>query len=125
VLALAAGYFSYENYRETSPTVPFSALPLATQQQFKAEMAEGDEEWSFYLRDQNPVQLEGAIDHYAEAYKLHPRNRAAARALSKAADALLRLAHGEAEQRREIAQTLQRRSDFYLRYDPVIDAARE
>jgi hypothetical protein len=125
VLALVAGYFSYENYRETSPAVPFSALPLETQQQFKAAMLEGDEEWSFYVREQNPVALEGAVDHYAEAYKLHPRNHEAVRGLRKVADALLGLAQGQSERRREIAQTLQRRSDFYLRYDPVLEAARE
>jgi len=124
VLALATGYFSYESYRETSPAVPFSALPLETQQQFKAAMAEGDEEWSFYVRDQNPIQLEGALDHYADAYRLHPRNHEAVRGLKKVADALLTLAQ-EPEQRREVAATLQKRSDFYLRYAPVLDAARD
>jgi serine/threonine protein kinase len=123
VLALAAGYLSYENYRETSPTIAFSALPAATQMEFTRLMREGDNEWRFYVNEQNVAALDGAMDHYAEAYKLHPRNRDAVKALSKAADALLAAVEGDPQQRRKIASELQDRSDYYRRYPPVIDAA--
>jgi Protein kinase domain len=123
VLALAAGYFSYENYRETSPTVPFSALPIQQQQAFAAWMAKGDEEWGFYEREQNVAALWGALDEYAGAYEVHPRNRDATKALNKTADALLAVFSDDPNERRAIATRLQRTSDYYRRYPPVVDAS--
>jgi Protein kinase domain len=122
VLALAAGYFSYENYRETSPTIPFSGLPIGKQQAFAAAMANGNEEWGFYERERNVAALWGALDEYAGAYEVHPRNRDATKALNKTADALLAAFSNDPNERREIAIRLQRTSDYYLRYQPVVDA---
>jgi serine/threonine protein kinase len=124
VLALAAGYFSYENYRQTSPAIPFDALPLETQRRFTGYMTEGDAEWSFYVREGSEVALEGALDRYAEAYAVHPRNRDATRALNKVADALLAATSDQPARRREVAEWLQAQSDYYHRYEPVLDAAR-
>jgi serine/threonine protein kinase len=124
VLALAAGYLFYENYRETSPSIPFTALPAATQEQFSESMTKGDDEWRFYAKDKNVFQLQDAIWHYANAYDLHPRNRDAVKALSRTADALLAAFSEEPEQRREMAINLQKTSDYYLRYEPVMDAAK-
>ncbi len=124
VLAVAAGYFSYENYRETTPTVPFAQLAPSVQQEFTEAMQYGDEEWSYYQREGNIVQLHSAVTYYAQAYALHERNREATRALNKVADAWLTAAKHDEQLRREVARTLQEYSDYYYRYDPVIRAAR-
>jgi len=124
VLAIAAGYFSYENYRETTPTVAFNQLPPSVQEEFTQAMQLGNEEWDYYRREGNIVQLHSAVAHYAEAYSLHERNRDATKALNKVADAWLTAAKHDAELRREVARTLQEYSDYYYRYDPVIRAAR-
>jgi serine/threonine protein kinase len=123
VLTLTAGYFSYQNYRETSPAVPFSALPIGTQEEFVQHMQEGDQEWTFYRREQNVVALQGAISQYADAYRLHPRNRDAVQALNKAADAWLATFDKDPQQRREVAIQLQNISEHFRRYGPVVDAA--
>ena len=39
VLAVAAGYLWYQNYLETSPSIPFSELPIEQQQEFRAAHA--------------------------------------------------------------------------------------
>jgi serine/threonine protein kinase len=123
VLAITAGYLSYENYRETSPSVPFASLPLKIQQEFKAAMEEGDKEWSWYERDGNIFQLQAAAFHYAEAYALHERNRDAVKALRKVADAALTAAKGDREKLRTTAQFLLDSSEYYRRYEPVVAAA--
>jgi serine/threonine protein kinase len=123
VLAIAAGYLSYENYRETSPSVPFASLPQNIQQEFKAAMEEGDKEWSWYERDGNIFQLQAAAFHYAEAYALHERNRDAVKALRKVADAALAAAKGDREKLRTTAQFLLDSSEYYRRYEPVVAAA--
>jgi serine/threonine protein kinase len=124
VLAIVAGYFSYENYRENSPSVPFSALPQEVQDAFKTAMDEGDREWGWYERDGNIFQLQSAAFHYAEAYSLHERNRDAVKALRKVADAALAAAKSDPEKRRTTAKFLLESSEYYRRYDPVVDAAR-
>ena len=123
VLALAAGYFSYENYRETSPAIPFSQLPLEQQQEFAAAMTKGNGEWEFYAREKNPVQLMAAVEHYAAAYATHPRNRDATKALKKVADEFLGSVGTDAESRRTAATFLREQSDFYRRYAPVVAAS--
>jgi serine/threonine protein kinase len=122
-LAIAAGWLSYQNYRETGPAVSFSALSAQQQQAFRESMAQGQEEWAFFERDGIGVALISAIDLYAEAYRIHPRNREAVAALEQAALALLDSAEDQT-QRRSFALDLQARSDHYLKYPPVVDAAR-
>ena len=97
MLALVAGYLWYQNYLETSPAIPFSALTPEQQAEFKHNMKEGDEAWQFFARDHISDGAVSAIDFYAEAYDIHPRNRDAVAGLKKAADALLELPDQRAE----------------------------
>lgn len=124
VLAVAAGYLSYQNYVETSPAIPFSELSAEVQSDFRAAMQQGNEAWTFYERDGFADAIDSALTKYAEAYDLHPRNREAVAALNRAADAALRAAGGDAELRRNIAQNLQERSPHFRKYSPVVDAAK-
>jgi len=118
VLALLSGFLWYRNYQAAGPAVPFAQLPAATQEQFKSLMTEGDNEWRFYLKDHNLVVLYDAIDQYADAYKLHPRNRNATRALQRAADAFLEATKGKPEQQ-AVAEALAAKSDYLAKYAPL------
>jgi serine/threonine protein kinase len=121
-LSVTAGYLSYENYRETGPVIPFSQLPAEKQQEFTTAMHDGDDEWAFYQRDGNPTQLMSAVERYADAYEVHPRNRDATKALTRVADAFLGAAGKDADARRVAANYLREQSDFYRRYAPVVEA---
>lgn len=121
VLALASGYLWYENYLETSPAKPFEDLSLEEQQTFDAAIKGGDEEWGFYVRENNPMQLQAAVVQYATAYRTHPRNRTAVKGLRRTAEAMLESTRN-AEERQRIAQALWGQSDYYRKYAPVVDA---
>jgi len=122
VLAIASGYLAYQNYLETSPAIAFDKLPAQTQAQVADLLRQGNEEWSFYQREQNVAALQGAVEQYSRAYELHPRNREAVHGLRRAADALLNAVKTK-EERREIATFLQGQSDYFRKYQPVVDAA--
>ncbi|MGH8237849.1 MAG: protein kinase domain-containing protein [Steroidobacteraceae bacterium] len=124
VLALVAGYVSYQNYVETSPAMPFSALKPELQAEFKNNMQEGDKAWEFFARDHISDGAVSAIDFYAAAYNIHPRNRQAVAGLKKAADALLELPDNE-QARQALAKDLWGKSIYYQKYAPVVDAMRE
>jgi serine/threonine protein kinase len=124
VLAIASGYLWYQNYLETSPAIPFEQLPAETQAEFTKSMQEGDREFAFYQRESNPEMLNSAVEHYAAAYAAHPRNRAAVKALNQSADALLKSVSAIPGARKEVAEFLQGESDYYKKYQPVIDAAK-
>ena len=124
VLAITAGYLWYQNYVETSPAIPFGQLPAEIQRDFRAAMQEGNEAWAFYQRDGFTDAIDSALTKYAEAYDMHPRNREAVAALSRAADAALGTAGNDTELRRQIAQNLQGRSAYFRKYAPVVEAAR-
>jgi hypothetical protein len=124
VLALTAGYFGYENYLETSPAIPFSALPLQTQQDFAAAMSEGDKAWQFFGADGNTAALNDAIQFYSMAYALHPRNRDAVKALRRSADAYLGLHASTPAERHDAAAFLQGTSEYFSKYEPAVAAAR-
>jgi hypothetical protein len=123
-LAIAAAYFSYENYRENSPAIAFSELEPARQQEFRRLMQEGDKAWTFFARDKIFDALPSAIAFYADAYAVHPRNREAVAALNRAAQALLDAAGNDVEKRRQFAQNLQQRSEHFRKYEPVVAAAK-
>jgi serine/threonine protein kinase len=123
VFALAAMYLGYQNYVETGPTIPFSQLSAAKQQEFKQKMSDGDAAWKFFEHDHISDALDSAIDFYADAYAVHPRNRAAVAALDKAADAVLKAA-ADPEMKRDLARKLQERSEYYRKYTPVVEAVR-
>lgn len=124
VFAVTAMYLGYQNYVETGPTIAFSQLPIDKQQEFKQKMSEGDAAWKFFEHDHIGDALDSAIDFYADAYAVHPRNREAVSALNKAADAVLRAA-SDPEMKRDLARKLQERSDYYRKYAPVVEAAED
>ncbi len=120
LLATVAVYFAYSSYREAGPEIPFTSLPAATQQQFSAYMSDGDKLWNFYVKDKNILALQEAVEQYASAYDLHPRNRDAVQALKKVADAALDATSDNPEQQREFAKSLMERSDFLAKdYPPL------
>jgi serine/threonine protein kinase len=123
VFALTALYLGYQNHIETGPAIPFSQLPSEKQQEFKQKMLDGNAAWVFYEHDRIGDALDSAIDFYADAYAVHPRNREAVAALNKAADAVLNAAPDH-ESKRDLARKLQERSDYYRKYAPVVEAAR-
>lgn len=123
-LTVLAGVFVYRDYRQSGPTVAFQDLAPVTQQQFTAAMSVGDTNWSFYARDRTVVALYDAVDAYADAYRLHPRNRKATSSLKRAADALLDEVATTQQQRKELAAGLMLKSEFLSKYEPVVDAAR-
>lgn len=124
VLTLVAGYQYYQYYVETSPAIPFSALKPEDQAKFRNNMAQGDEAWQFYARDNISDGAVSAIDFYVKAYDIHPRNREAVAGLKKAADAVLALP-GNEKDRQALAKDLYNKSVFYQKYAPVVDATRE
>jgi len=120
ILATTAGYFAYSSYREGGPEIPFTSLPAATQQQFSSYMSDGDKLWGFYVKDKNILALQEAVEQYAAAYELHPRNRDAVKALTRAADAALEATQSNPEQQREFAKSLIERSSFLAKdYPPM------
>jgi serine/threonine protein kinase len=123
-LALVAGYQYYQYYVETSPAIPFSELKPEQQAEFRNNMTQGDEAWQFYERDNISDGAVSAIDFYAAAYNIHPRNREAVAGLKKAADAVLGLPTNEKD-RQALAKDLYNKSIFYQKYAPVVDATRE
>jgi len=122
-LGLASAYLWYQNAQETGPLVPLSALPAARQQQVLTALNDGRTEWGFYEKDRNERALWDAVDRYAEAYKLHPRNREAVQGLRRAADELLGRKDLNADERRKVATTLEAMSEYLSRYKPVVEAA--
>ena len=123
VLAFGSGYL-WQQRRAGDPAVAFEELPAETQSQFKALMADGDREWSLYQKDHNVVALWDAIDQYADAYKLHPRNRDAIHALERSANAALDATQNDVEQRRTMAMALTQKSEYLSKYPPVVAAER-
>jgi hypothetical protein len=123
-LTVLTAVFAYRDYRESNPTVAFEDLAPQTQQQFTEAMSVGDASWGFYERDRNVVALYDAVDAYADAYRLHPRNRKATRGLTRAADALLEDVAQTPEQRKALATGLMQKSELLAKYEPVVDAAR-
>lgn len=119
VLALAAGFFGYRSYVAAGPAVPFASLPAETQQEFTAYMSEGDQLAQFFRTDGNLFALQEAVQQYDAAYRLHPRNRDATRALERAAVAMLDTAQDNAERKREIARQLSELSEYLRKYPPV------
>lgn len=124
VLTIVAGYQYYQYYVETSPAIPFSALTTEQQAKFNYNIAQGKEAWQFFESAHMSDAVDAAVSHYAVAYDVHPRNREAVAGLKKAADALLDLPNNE-KGRQALAKDLQKRSVFYEKYAPVVDAVRE
>lgn len=124
VLALASGYFWYENYQETSPAIPFAQLPQETQAQFNSRMELGNSAWALYQKQGDAFVLQDTIQLYGDAYALHPRNRDAVKALKRSADEMLKLAGDDAEKRRAVAENLLAASEYFRKYQPVVEAGK-
>jgi serine/threonine protein kinase len=120
VLIVLAGFFWYRSYLASGPAIPFAQLPTETQQQFKSLMAEGDKEWQFYQKDHNLMILWDAVDQYADAYRLHPRNRDATRALERSANAFIDATKDQPDQQRAAAEALAAKSEYLAKYAPVV-----
>jgi len=125
VLALVAGYQYYQYYVETSPAIPFSALPSQQQAEFRSLMEDGNKLWGFFEGEKQADAAFGAVEQYSKAYNIHPRNREAVAALKKAADAMLALPGMDEKKRQELAKFLQSQSPYYQKYAPVVEAIRE
>jgi hypothetical protein len=121
-LALALGYASYRNYVDTGPATSFAEISADQRQRFLANMAEGDKAWVSYEEQRAGYWLQPALEHYASAYDIHPRNRDAVAALNRVARAALASTR-DADERREIARQLQQQSAHFAKYAPVVDAA--
>jgi Ser/Thr protein kinase RdoA (MazF antagonist) len=122
VLAIALGFASYRNYVETGPATPFAALSVEQQGEFLVNMKEGDRAWALYEREDAGYLLPSALEHYARAYGVHPRNREAVAALNRVARAILAAAP-DADERRSLARGMQEQSPHFKSYPPVVDAA--
>ncbi|MET0534189.1 MAG: serine/threonine-protein kinase [Steroidobacter sp.] len=125
VLAVTAGYLWYQNYLETSPAIPFSELPAEVQQQFQQAIEDGDVAWGFYQNEGLAAGIDDALAEYSKAYEMHPRNREAVARLERAADEVLRLVGDDADKRRQVAADLQKHSDFFKKYAPIVAAAKD
>ena len=92
VLALVAGY-QYRTsttwrparrFRSTSCRAPSRPSSAST-------MTQGNESWGFFESEHQTDAAFGAVELYAKAYAIHPRNREAVAGLKNAADSLLAL----------------------------------
>ena len=127
VLAIAAGYLWYQNYLETSPAIPFEQLSIEDQQTFRERIEDANASWQFYADDHKMTfALNDAVQLYAQAYEIHPRNREAVAGLRKVADAWLQEAGDNRTMRAQVVETLRAASPrFYSTYSPVVDAAKQ
>jgi hypothetical protein len=116
VIAMVVGY---RGYQAAGPAIPFAQLPAATQQEFVADMKEGDASLQFYTKSHNLIVLQDAVEQYAQAYALHPRNRDATAALERSADTALKAAQQDPDKMIEVAKMLAERSDYLAKYPPV------
>lgn len=121
-LVLVSGYLWYQHYVETGPVISFSDLPQATQQELRNTIAEADQEWGYYKKDGNTFALWSAVDRYADAYRLHPRNRQAVKGLERVADEFLDRASGDPQLRRDLANALAEKNEHLAKYGPIVDA---
>jgi len=122
LMVLVSGFLWYQNWAEVGPAVPFEKLPLQTQEEFKKLMKEGGEIWAFHLKEQPPGALQEAASQFAAAYNLHPRNREAVKSMQLVANEWLSLPKDDIKGRKEIGCTLQSISEYYRKYQPVVDA---
>lgn len=118
-LLAVGGSMGYLNWRQSGPDVPLSALPVTTRAEVERLLDEAGREWTFYAREQTEFAAWSALELYAEAYTLHPRNRDAVRGLNRAADALLAGAADRPEDAAVLAEALARKSEHLRRYAPV------
>jgi hypothetical protein len=123
LLALTAGGFWYQSYRELQPSVPFESLAPDVQAEFREHMANADGEWRLVEQGSGDESLNAAAE-YGRAYALHPRNPAATAGLKKVADYVIARLGGvtDRDERLQRLKTLQQFSEFYDAYRPLQQA---
>src|SRR5579863_335423 len=127
LLALTAGAFWYQARTAAGPSVPLTALSAADQAAFHEHMSAGDGEWRL-VQQGSTEQINEAVQEYAQAYALHPRDPDATAALKKAADywvARLQQIGDRSERLKQLQalrKTLLEDSDFYKLYQPLTEA---
>jgi serine/threonine protein kinase len=121
-LALVSGYLWYRNYRQSGPAVALEQLPPAVQQEIRDDLAEGEKAWQFYHSQGIGNALSDALDYFAAAYRLHPRDRDAVRGLRRTADEILKRVQSDPQQLHDTAAQLAQASDYLRTYPPVVDA---
>jgi hypothetical protein len=123
VLALAAGVFWYRGWRAEQPDLPLAELPAATQQAFAQEAGDGDRAWELVQAGQTFL-INDALEHYGNAYDLHPRDARAVAGLKRAADYAIDKLLAAPDKDAAIAQLedLERKNAFLKGYKPLVRA---
>lgn len=130
LLAITAGAFWYQAHSAAGPSVPLAALSATDQAAFHEHMSAGDGEWRL-VQQGATEQINEAVQEYAQAYALHPRDPDATVALKKAADywvARLQQVGDRSERLKQLQalrKTLLADSDFYKVYRPLTQAIRD
>lgn len=130
ILAIAASGFWYQAHTAVGPSVPFEALSARDRAEFHKQMAAGDGEWRL-VQQGATGEINGALQSYAQAYALHPRNPDASAALKRSADFMVDQVRRESDRSERLVKLKALRkalldySDFYKTYRPVTEAIRE
>jgi tetratricopeptide (TPR) repeat protein len=114
-LTLTAGYFGYARYEATGPDQPLAARPAQVQEAFREHMSLGDADWQLYVGGE-PFEWQAALQSYAQAYEIHPRNREATSALRRLAKGVL---SDHPEEARDFASLMAETSPYLANYGPV------
>jgi serine/threonine protein kinase len=134
VLASVAAWSGYQNYLESKPQVPFSALAPEIQREFQQAMSEGNDALDFgTTRVTGPEATSAlyreAFGSFASAYALHPKNPEADAGMRKTLDALSKqLQTADADTRTEARAVLAEYSSRYTvlsKYGPLNKLLRE
>jgi serine/threonine protein kinase len=123
-----AGYAGYQKYVQSQPDVPLTELSQSKQADFHKAMRDGADLWKFVQQNPNDslavsVACE-AVQSFAKAYQVHPRDPEAARALREGLDFLSgKMGHADPEIRhgvRTILQTIPEQSPALKAYGPLM-----
>jgi predicted Ser/Thr protein kinase len=118
VLAGLAVFFAIARYQAAGPEIPFEDLKPEVQAQFREKMTQGNTFWNFYLKENQDDAWHIALQDFADAWDLHPRNREATKALREVADRVLA---DHAADAAIVAVEMRERSKRYLKdYPPVM-----
>jgi len=126
VLLLAAGGFWYRSYLQSLPNEPLEQLPVAVQREFLEKVRQGAESLSYLERTHDITASADAAQYFADAYRLHPKDRQAVKGLETAADYAIAW-YQKRPDRQEALSELERfraRSDYYEQYRPLQRAIR-
>jgi serine/threonine protein kinase len=126
VLVIAAGVLWYRSYVDSLPNVPFEQLPPQVQRDFLDKVRQGNESLDYLRRTHDITASADAAQYFADAYRLHEKDKAAVSGLSTAADYAIdwyRKLPDQHEARGEL-ERFRAKSDYYQRYGPLQKAIR-